>query len=592
MATELARIPKGNDQFFSVLITYTNAVNGSETIQGADTAVNLNEVQNLSVKAKHATCGDLCDVPYQIEGDQQGLMSVELPQESQQVGEYTLVVEFDLPNEKASDGLLHRLVEIPLCIVVHPEQMSNYDQPKKVRGQVAMLMRGKKGEPFNYEDFTDEQLNSLILSVVNEIISEHKADIKGENLLYSNLSSEDKRDLTKKVKDLLLEQSTEILRGRDLTFESLTSEQQKSIVDKVKTKLIAENSEELKGDAFTYEDFTREQLIALARMVWELIPEEEKAKFKGDAFRYSDFTTQQISEIITKLRDKIIAENRDDIAGQDLLFENLSPEQQQSIVDKVKAKLVAENSEDLKGEKGADGDVVMFNKGYYSEKILTGMSNFYTINKKMTHSEFLESIKAQDFSLFTSRQTNNINYENDACIWAWGGRKTALFHYDVVEIKENYNAFIRFGYDSNYYISRASDFITGCIVVKNGKVFKDISILNTQYIYIGLPKGVYSIYFYWSTSYGGIYWADPKLFTQLKNVSNKKYGTWENRPKKTDEFPPRSGDTYYCEDIDRGVRGLLCSWNGFKWVDAFGKPVTDRYLREYKKKHPIEEGNE
>ncbi len=225
---ELVRVPKGNDQIFSVLLTYANEVNeippkkegvghspfggGAERsevgeVLSADSTIDLSEVQKLSVKAKHKTCGELYDVPYQVEEDQQGLISVELPKEIQQLGEYSLVVSFAIPNEKASDGKLDRLVEIPLCIVVRPDQVSNLNTAFKVKGQVAMLMRGRQGLQGEKGDKGDQGIQGEKGDKGEQGLQGEQGEQglqgeKGERFSIDNLSLNEARRILKYFKKL------------------------------------------------------------------------------------------------------------------------------------------------------------------------------------------------------------------------------------------------------------------------------------------------------------------------------------------------------------------------------------------------------
>ena len=95
--------------------------------------------------------------------------------------------------------------------------------------------KGDKGEPFRFEDFTPEQLESL-------------RGPKGDDGF--------------------------------IKFEELTPEEKEQLRGP-------------KGDAFTYEDFTQEQLNALKG------PQGEPGQKgdKGDAFTYADFTQEQLEAL-------------------------------------------------------------------------------------------------------------------------------------------------------------------------------------------------------------------------------------------------------------------------------------------------------
>lgn len=157
-----------------------------------------------------------------------------------------------------------------------------------------------KGDPFTFQDFTEEQL----------------ADLKGEQGLRG-LQGEKGDPFT--YEDFTTEQ-LEALKGEKgdkgedgtVAFDNLTEAQ--------KASLKGEKGD--KGDAFTYEDFTEDQLASLkgekgdkgadGTMVFEDLTEEQRASLKGDkgdkgdqgekgdAFTYADFTPEQLEALKVK----------------------------------------------------------------------------------------------------------------------------------------------------------------------------------------------------------------------------------------------------------------------------------------------------
>lgn len=108
----------------------------------------------------------------------------------------------------------------------------------------AGALKGEKGDPFTYDDFTPEQLEALKV----------KGD-KGDPFIYSDFTPEQLAALKGE-------------KGDAFTFADFTPEE-----------LLLLKGE--KGDSFTYNDFTQEQLNSL----------------KGPAFTYDDFTQEQLNSL-------------------------------------------------------------------------------------------------------------------------------------------------------------------------------------------------------------------------------------------------------------------------------------------------------
>lgn len=107
----------------------------------------------------------------------------------------------------------------------------------------AGYVKGTKGDPFVYEDFTPEQLAAL-------------KGAKGDAFTYDDFTEEQLKALTGP-------------KGDAFTYDDFTAEQLALLKGE-------------KGDAFTYADFTPEQLALL------------KGE-KGDPFEYNDFTAEQLA---------------------------------------------------------------------------------------------------------------------------------------------------------------------------------------------------------------------------------------------------------------------------------------------------------
>ena len=136
--------------------------------------------------------------------------------------------------------------------------------------------KGDKGEPFKYEDFTPEQLESL-------------RGPKGDDgfIKFEELTPEQKEELRGP-------------KGDAFTYEDFTPEQLNALKGQPGQKGD-------KGDAFTYADFTQEQLEAL---------KGQDGK-NGKDFTYDDFTAEQLEA----LRGPA---GRD---GKDFTYDDFTPEQ-------------------------------------------------------------------------------------------------------------------------------------------------------------------------------------------------------------------------------------------------------------------------
>ena len=175
-------------------------------------------------------------------------------------------------------------------------------------------LKGPKGDPFTYDDFTPEELESL-------------KGPKGDPFTYDDFTAE-QLELLRGPKgpkgdaftynDFTPEQLAQLKgpKGDSFTYDDFTPEQLESLKGSkgdpfTYNDFTAEQLEQLKGpkgpkgDSFTYEDFTPEQLAQLKGQKGDpftyndFTPEQlEQLKGpKGDAFTYDDFTPEQLEQL-------------------------------------------------------------------------------------------------------------------------------------------------------------------------------------------------------------------------------------------------------------------------------------------------------
>ena len=187
--------------------------------------------------------------------------------------------------------------------------------------------RGPKGDPFTYEDFTPEQLESL-------------KGPKGDPFTYDDFTPEELESLKGP-------------KGDPFTYDDFTAEQLE----------LLRGPKGPKGDAFTYNDFTPEQLAQLkgpkgdSFTYDDFTPEQlESLKgSKGDPFTYNDFTAEQLEQLKGPKGPK----------GDSFTYEDFTPEQLAQLKgqkgdpftynDFTEAQL-----ESLKGPKGDKGDAFTY----------------------------------------------------------------------------------------------------------------------------------------------------------------------------------------------------------------------------------------
>ena len=187
--------------------------------------------------------------------------------------------------------------------------------------------RGPKGDPFTYDDFTPEQLESL-------------KGPKGDSFTYDDFTPEELESLKGP-------------KGDPFTYDDFTTEQLE----------LLRGPKGPKGDAFTYNDFTPEQLAQLkgpkgdSFTYDDFTPEQlESLKgSKGDPFTYNDFTAEQLEQLKGPKGPK----------GDSFTYEDFTPEQLAQLKgqkgdpftynDFTEAQL-----ESLKGPKGDKGDAFTY----------------------------------------------------------------------------------------------------------------------------------------------------------------------------------------------------------------------------------------
>ena len=187
--------------------------------------------------------------------------------------------------------------------------------------------RGPKGDPFTYDDFTPEQLESL-------------KGPKGDPFTYDDFTPEELESLKGP-------------KGDPFTYDDFTAEQLE----------LLRGPKGPKGDAFTYNDFTPEQLAQLkgpkgdSFTYDDFTPEQlESLKgSKGDPFTYNDFTAEQLEQLKGPKGPK----------GDSFTYEDFTPEQLAQLKgpkgdpftynDFTEAQL-----ESLKGPKGDKGDAFTY----------------------------------------------------------------------------------------------------------------------------------------------------------------------------------------------------------------------------------------
>ena len=187
--------------------------------------------------------------------------------------------------------------------------------------------RGPKGDPFTYEDFTPEQLESL-------------KGPKGDPFTYDDFTPEELESLKGP-------------KGDPFTYDDFTAEQLE----------LLRGPKGPKGDAFTYEDFTSEQLAQLkgpkgdSFTYDDFTPEQlESLKgSKGDPFTYNDFTAEQLEQLKGPKGPK----------GDSFTYDDFTPEQLAQLKGQkgdpfTYNDFTESQLESLKGPKGYKGDAFTY----------------------------------------------------------------------------------------------------------------------------------------------------------------------------------------------------------------------------------------
>lgn len=163
------------------------------------------------------------------------------------------------------------------------------------------VVKGEKGEPFEYSDFTPEQLEAL-------------RGPKGEDFKYSDFTQEQLAALKGNKGDtpeISIGTVTTLDEGSDATA-SIDGTAEKPVLN---LGIPKGNT----GKAFEYSDFTEEQLEALRgpkgnAFTYEDFTAEQLAALKGDAFTYKDFTPEQLAALKGE-------------KGEDFKYSDFTPEQ-------------------------------------------------------------------------------------------------------------------------------------------------------------------------------------------------------------------------------------------------------------------------
>lgn len=99
-----------------------------------------------------------------------------------------------------------------------------------------------------------------------------------------------------------------------------------------------------------------------------------------------------------------------------------------------------------------------------------------------------------------------------------------------------------------------------------------------QNVAITVPAGVEDVYLY---VYSSRWYSRVFQVGVIKHIIPRPViGSWAARPGNGGTPEPRPGDRYYIVDGIGGVKGLLATWNGHCWCDAYGRDVTNFYLSE------------
>ena len=222
--------------------------------------------------------------------------------------------------------------------------------------------RGPKGDPFTYDDFTPEQLESL-------------KGPKGDPFTYNDFTPEQLESLKGS-------------KGDPFTYDDFTPEELEQL----------KGPKGPKGDAFTYNDFTPEQLAQLkgpkgdSFTYDDFTPEElEQLKgSKGDPFTYADFTEAQLESLKGPKGDK----------GDAFTYADFTPEQLEQLKGQkgdafTYNDFTAEQLEQLKGPKGDKGDAFIYDDFTEAQlELLKGPKGDPFTYNDFTEAQ-LESLKGQ-----------------------------------------------------------------------------------------------------------------------------------------------------------------------------------------------------
>ncbi len=223
--------------------------------------------------------------------------------------EWDIMVQSDL-----FEGLNQRLVTPKLTPITLVESAGD-EIDTTIIPILVPVVRGDQGEPFTYDDFTEEQLAALKGEQGDQGEQGEKGDI-GTAFTYDDFTAEQLAAL-KGEQGEKGDTGEQGEKGDAFTYADFTPEQIAALNkgEKGDTGEQGEKGEQgeqgEKGDAFSYEDFTDEQLAALKGEQGETGEQGEQGEQgekgeqgepgvkgeQGDSFTYDDFTAEQLATL-------------------------------------------------------------------------------------------------------------------------------------------------------------------------------------------------------------------------------------------------------------------------------------------------------
>lgn len=208
---------------------------------------------------------------------------------------------------------METVIEIPNVVVTEVEATSPLSTtigvpgPRGNDGKPGLTgpegKQGPKGDPFRFEDFTQEQLNALRGPKGDPGIQGPQGEpgIQGKPFTYNDFTPEQLNAL--KVKGDKGDpgiQGIQGPKGDPFTYKDFTPEQ----LEKLKGPKGDPGIQGIQGKPFTYEDFTQEQLNAL-KVKGDKGEQGDKGADglqgpQGKPFTYEDFTQEQLNALKIK----------------------------------------------------------------------------------------------------------------------------------------------------------------------------------------------------------------------------------------------------------------------------------------------------